>query len=67
MTKGAISPQKASLKAFQISPGVPQRSPFQPFFQEMMKEGIIRKSPVIMPGKTPAAKRAGMEVPVMMP
>ncbi len=36
-------------------------------FQEMIKEGIIRKRPVMIPGKTPAAKSAGMEVPVMTP
>jgi len=67
MMKGAASPQTASVKAFQISAGVPQRSPRQPFFQEITKQGMMRNSPTSSPGIAPAANRAEMDVPVMTP
>ncbi len=67
MTAGAKSPHIASLKACHISLGVPHLSPFHPCRCAMMHEGIMRSNAVIIPGMTPAAKRAGTEVLVMTP
>ena len=68
MMTGDSRAQKAFLKVTQTARRLKSRvSPLKPSFLLIMKQAIIRATPMAMPGRRPARNRSVMEVPVATP